>query len=1127
MNTTPQRPVIDDPKLNRLVTVYQFMKASRLSDETEAELVNSGEANFLASSKGHEGAAMLAPFLQPSDYLHCHYRDKALMLARGMSNEMFFYSALCKAESHSHGRQMVSHMSDPDHNIMSIVGPVGNNGLQATGAAQAIKDQPDAPIVLCAIGDGTSQQGEILEAIAQAARADLPVLFFIHNNNLAISTRTTGQTFFSRNPQDSQDRPDNFYGLPITYLDGVNALASMDQLGDVVSTMRHERTPQIVVMDVERLDNHSNADDQGLYRTTDELNQRQSNDPLVHAQNYLINAGVSKVQIQAIDQWVAHQVKQAVETARQGQQPTATMTAERPLPEHLQAHAPEKRGHAQEASKNYTLLEGMRAVFQHQLATNPDVCLLGEDIEDGKGDVFGVTRGLSTEFPNRVVNSPLSESTIVGSAAGMALTGKQPVAMIQFADFLPPAYNQIFSELATMYWRTNGQWQTPVIVTAPCGGYRPGLGPFHSQTNEATYAHIPGLDVYMPSNAADAVGLLNAAFQAKRPSLFLYPKKLLNNQNLADMTSTDVDQQLIPIGKARIVQPGDRMTLVGWGNTVEICQQVADEVAEQLDWDIEVIDLRTIKPYDRQTIVRSVEKTRHLMVVHEDNMTCGLGGEIIAMVQEKIQGLVHTARIAKPDTYTPCNFENQLEVLPSMDKVLTKVADMLEVELTWENIGDADETAHTVEVIGASPSDEQVMITDLHVAVGDTVKAGDKLVDLEASKSAGEILSPQSGVVETIYVEESQEATVGAPLLKLRLQAGTVSQQAQKQRPILTPRSRQQHDHTTANAPSLGAVGITQPVFQTGGQEIDNATLLDQFPDVSNDDIVARTGIQKRFWLAENETLLDLTTDVAEKALQNSGLTLQDIDMVLCATCSPEKYLSPSLACLTFERLCQRYETNHRAPALDINAACSGYLYALQTAQDYLATRPDQRILLITGESLSRRLRKDDFATAFLFGDGATATIVQGQDHLKDCVATIDGLTLSNIPDDGSTLNVPAETIPAEIGITLKGQKLFTLAVKNMATLVKKCCQDNDVDLQSVDLVIPHQANQRISDAVQKRLNLPAVMYSNIAKFGNTSSCTIPIGLADTLSHYQSGQRVALCAFGAGLTAGAGLLKIL
>ncbi|MCF6765910.1 thiamine pyrophosphate-dependent enzyme [Thiotrichales bacterium 19S3-7] len=769
--------------LNLLINVYRHMLLSREGDHIEAELVNSGEANFLASSKGHEGTAILASLLQKQDYLHCHYRDKALMLARGISSKMFFLSALCKASSHSHGRQMVSHMSAPEFNIMSIVGPVGNNALQAAGVAQVLKDENKQAVVLCAMGDGTSQQGEVLEAIAKAKRSQLPVLFFIHDNGLAISTRTEGKTFFSL-PNGKQAR--SYYDIPINYIDGSKALEYYDQLHTIVDDVRQNQQPAIVVFKINRLDNHSNADNQKLYRSNEEITQSFDDDPLTHAKNYLISQGIPPSLLDDIAMEVKAEVNHALIQARQDKDPMATYTAERELPDELKYSAPEYRGDFS-SIKRLSMLEAMRETFRHHLATNPNVCLLGEDIEDGKGGVFGIPRGLSTQFPGRVINTALSESTIVGLASGMALAGKHPVAFIQFADFMPLAYNQIFTEISTMYWRSHGQWQNPVIVFAACGGYRPGLGPFHSQTNEATYAHIPGIDVYMPSNASDAVGMLNAAFKSKRPCVFLYPKKLLNNASVDDTTSEDIAKQIVPVGKARIVQPGNDITLVGWGNTVTLCQEVANTLAEA-NVTAEVIDLRTIKPIDKATLIASAEKTKRLIVTHEDNLSCGVGAEVIASVVENTNQFIQIKRITRADTYTPCNYNNQLEVLPSYEGILSAACDLLAIDLQWQ-IDQQDEAGfYTVNVIGASPSDESVLISELHVNLGDEVKHSDKIVDIEASKSAGEILSPYQGHVDKIYVTESETALVGAPLIRIKLAENNQNQQLQnvKKQAILT-----------------------------------------------------------------------------------------------------------------------------------------------------------------------------------------------------------------------------------------------------------------------------------------------------------------------------------------------------
>lgn len=1095
----------------KLLELYAFMVASRESDIVEAELVNSGEANFLASSKGHEGSVIVAPFLQASDWLHCHYRDKALMLARGISNEMFLYSALCKAESHSTGRQMVSHMSAPELNILSLVGPVGNNALQAVGVAQAIKDQPDCPIVFCSIGDGTSQQGEVLEAIAEAKRSALPVLFFIHNNNLAISTRTAGKTFFSR----PDGLVNSFYDIPISYLSGAHALSESATMGKIIQQLRSDRQPQIVVFNVERLDNHSNADDQRLYRDDSELELSNDMDPLLLAAQYLSSLGVSNEVLAHSKNTAIQQVRAAIAIARNGSEPHSVNTAEAAL----DLTSAEYRGDFK-AEQRHTMLEAMREVFDTQLASNPQVYLLGEDIEDGKGDVFGITRGLSSKYPGRVLNSALSESTIAGVATGMALAGKRPVAFIQFADFLPLAYNQIMSEIGTMYWRSNGGWQCPVIIFAACGAYRPGLGPFHSQTNEATFAHIPGLDVFMPATAADAAGLLNAAFKSPRPSLFLYPKKLLNNGSIADTTSTDIDKQLVLIGKARIVQSGSDLTLVGWGNTISLCQQVADSL-EQVGISSEIIDLRTIKPYDVTTILHSAEKTAHLIVVHEDNLTCGLGGDILATVAEKAQRAIKMRRITRADTYVPCNFPNQLAVLPSYEKILTAAAEILNLNLIWQEAEVSDKSLLTIEVIGTSPSDESVQINQIHVQIGSLVAAGDVLVDVEASKSAGEILAPCSGTIEEICVSVDDKAMVGTALLKMRVsemhaKANRTTKTAVLSRPPMVNASAIYAERQATNL-----VGMTKPYFHTGSRLVKNSDLLAHFPEFNNDDIIQRTGIEQRYWLAEDENLVELTARAAQDALKAQQLALKDIDLIICATCSPEEFQAPSLACLVLNSLASTHGEQN-IPAYDLNAACSGYIYALHAGQDFLRTRPQARVLVLTAEALSRRINPRDFETAFLFADAASATILCGEAHLNECVAELKQIYLGASAEDGSILNIP---VNLTAGITMQGKKLFSLAVKTMSLAIHKCCQLAGAEVQQIDLVVPHQANQRISSAVENRLKLPTgIMFSNIATYGNTSSCTIPIALSEALAENKQQKNIALCAFGAGFTVGAALL---
>ena len=594
----PTQSGYDSMDRNQLLSLYRSMLSAREIDRVEQELTQRGEAFFHVSGAGHESSAVLARHLNRADWLHCHYRDKALMIARGMPIRQFFDSILCNDASHSRGRQMSAHFGDRSLNIITMCGPVGNSALQSVGVAAATKDEDAKPITLLSIGDGSTQEGEFLEAIAEAVRCELPVLFLIENNEWAISTTTENKTFFSL-PSGSADE---FYGLPIHRIDGRDVIETDRRMEQIIGEMRANRQPALVVLDVERLSNHTNADDQSIYREAQDIQDAKDiRDPLLRFEQQMLAQGITAEEIAAIRADVQTQLAAAEDMAFAADAPRATTTAKKSIHVEFTHPSRERRGD-RDASEQVTMKDAMRLVLENRLATNEQVFLYGEDIEDPKGDVFGVTKGLSTSYPGRVCNSPLSESTIVGTAIGRSLAGQRPVAFLQFADFLPLAYNQLATELGSIYWRSAGSFQAPVIVMVPCGAYRPGLGPFHSHSLESTCAHIPGIDVFMPSTAGDAAGLLNAAFDSQRPSIFFYPKALLNDPT--ESTSTNVSEQFTPIGVARKVRAGRDITLVGWGNTVRLCESVATTL-DQVGIESEVIDLRSISPWDEATVLSS------------------------------------------------------------------------------------------------------------------------------------------------------------------------------------------------------------------------------------------------------------------------------------------------------------------------------------------------------------------------------------------------------------------------------------------------------------------------------------------------------------------------------------------
>lgn len=1115
--------------------LYRTLLQARCLDEAEADLIARGEAFFHVSGAGHEGSAVLQAFLRPDDYLHLHYRDKALMLARGVKPAQFLHSLLGNAESHSLGRQMSAHMSDPRLHILSIVAPVGNNALQAAGVAAELKARNRQAIVVCSMGDGTSQQGEVHEAIAEAVRASLPVLFFIEDNHYAISTRTRGQTFYSRPDGEASE----YYGLPIHRVDGRDPVAAHAQLGPIVAAVRSEGRPALVVFGVERLCHHTNADDQSRYRPPAEIAAASaSGDPIRHLARHLAQQGVTAEELEQMERQVRGEIAAATATALATWTAPPAVSAKLPLPAALVGDAeagPEEPAAGHGAGEGrFTMLEAMREVLRRQLAADERVTLLGEDIEDPKGDVFGITRGLSEAFPGRVANSPLSESTIAGLSIGRALAGGRPVALIQFADFLPLAFNQILSELATLHWRTAGGWKCPVILLAPCGGYRPGLGPFHAQTMESVLAHAPGLDVFMPSNAVDAAGLLNAAFLSRRPTVLLYPKVCLNVRE--DLAPAAAIECALPIGRARFLSRGSDLTLVTWGATVPLCTRVV-QTLRTARVSVDLIDLRSISPWDRDAVCASAERTGTLVVVHEDNLTAGFGAEVVAGVMESVPKRIAVRRITRPDTYVPCRFANQLEVLPSFKRILSEISSLLDLDLNWVTPAGAQATHEYVNAIGSSPADRMVTIVSWRVKAGDPIHAGDLIAEVESDKAVAELACPTSGIVDELLAAPGVGVPVGQPILKVRpdrpgaritptvvLQRGEPVVQRRESRPA-PPRAVPAPVPSGARTPirsPRGGVGLSGIATAEGSKLITNEQLAARFPQRTADEIFRLTGIETRRHLAEGESLLDLAAVAARRVLESEGLTLSDLDAIVCSTTTPEE-ITPSLACALQTRLGTN-GISTRLAAYDLLAACSGFLYALSTAFDFLQTRPQGRVLVVTAEALSRVVNPHDFDTAILFGDAATAVVLHGAVHASRARMLLHPPVIGAKADPEGLLRVAN---PGVGFVEMQGRKVFGEAVRTMVEALAEACDKHGLQMQDLSHIVPHQANGRILDAVRVRLgDAGSRLVHQVRHRGNTSSCSIPLCLAGLAEELKPGARVGLCAFGGGLTYGAAILAV-
>ena len=1094
------------------IGLYRHMLASRKADAVQEDAAQRGEAFFYIPSSGHEAMAALAPHLTPTDWLHCHYRDRALMLARGVTQQDLLLDLLGKTGSPTEGRNMPGFACNRKLNLFGAPTGVGSNALQAVGVAQAIKDGSD--IVYCGIGDGGTQEGEFLEAVAEAVRSQLPVLFVVQNNRYALSTPSKGRTFFSLPDGDAKE----FYGLPILRADGTDTVEAYRVFGEAVSKVRKTRTPQIVVMDVERLTSHTNADDHTLYRSAADIREmHEKSDPILILAEKLIAAGIPEAQLKAIEHEVNQQLIAAFDVARHAKNAKTELSAKKPLAAKLTDAASEKRTDGDAL----TMLEAMRAVLRDRLGADANVYLYGEDIEDPKGDVFGLTRGLSTAFPGQVINAPLSESTIVGAAIGQALVGKKPIACIQFADFMLPAFNQIAAELGAMWWRTNGQWECPVILMAICGAYRPGLGPYHAQTFDSTFAHIPGLDVFMPSTAPDAAGLLNAAFESGRPTVFLFPKNLINDRSVT--AAADAAKQFVPIGKARITRPGRDLTIVSWGSTVPLCEKTA-EALQGAGASVEVIDLRSLVPWDQEAVIASARKTGRLLVVHEDNHTCGFGGEVLATVAEKANVPVQMARVARHDTYIPYLFETQIEVLPSFRTVLGKAAELLGYSLTWQKPVEEAEGSVTVNAIGSSPSDKTVKVTELHIKAGQSVKAGELLASVEADKATMEISAPASGIVEELFLAEGDSVDVGTPLARI-----TTTETSLIKKPVTkddpgTPILEKKLSAAKAKSATVETkpVLISSIATVLGSRHILNEELLSGHGEWDSEAIRSRTGCEERYWITGDENVETLAVKAVRDLLEMEKLALSDIDAIVCSTGTP-LMMTPSLACRVLKELSPA-KGEILMQAHDVSAACSGYMYALQNAVDILRDDPSKKVIIITAETLSPMVNHEDQKTVALFGDAATASLVSCEPRGGNVNVLVNRPVLSATGVDQKVLFVPHMGTGEKI--EMEGITVFKLAVRKMIDMLAEACEMRGIAVDRLDMIVPHQANERIIEAIRKTIHCPPEkMFNHIRKYANTSSNTIPFALVELMPQMNKDALVGLTAFGGGFTFGAAVIE--
>jgi 2-oxoisovalerate dehydrogenase E1 component len=692
------------PPLTReqLLAAYRTMLLSRRVDDKEVQLKRQNKIFFQISGAGHEAILTAAGLvLRPAyDWFYTYYRDRALCLALGMTAAEMLYSAVgAAADPNSGGRQMPSHWGHKALNIPTSSSPTGTQFLQGVGAAEGslrakLLGISDAgftgdEVVFVSTGDGTTSQGEFWESMNTASNLKLPVVYFVEDNGYAISVPVEVNTAGG----SISDLVENFPDLHIERVDGCDLLASYEAVWRAVAHARARRGPALVHAKVIRPYSHSLSDDETLYRPEEERAEDARRDPVTTFPQWLMaNGHATEQEIADIQASVDAEVLAATDDALAQPQPAPDTVYQFVYspdvdPTSEQFDTEDDPQYAPGAS-DATMIDLVNATLRDEMRRNERILVFGEDVADvsreqylgkvkGKGGVFKATHGLQTEFGSaRVYNSPLAEANIVGRAIGLAHRGFKPVVEIQFFDYIWTAYMQLRDELATMRWRSNNAFSAPVVVRTTYGGYIRGAI-YHSQTGASLFTHCPGLRVICPSNATDAAGLLRTAIRCDDPVIFLEHKHLY--RQTYNKGRNPGPNFMIPFGKARTVREGTDVTIVTYGATVQRALAAANQLAEEGGASVEVLDLRSLSPWDREAVYASVKKTSRVIVAYEDSMSWGYGAEIAARIADDCFAWLDAPvkRVAATDTFVGYAPSLEDAILPQVETFRQAVEEVL------------------------------------------------------------------------------------------------------------------------------------------------------------------------------------------------------------------------------------------------------------------------------------------------------------------------------------------------------------------------------------------------------------------------------------------------------------------
>jgi 2-oxoisovalerate dehydrogenase E1 component len=684
---------------DQLVGAYRTMLLSRRLDDKEIQLKRQNKIFFQISGAGHEAVLCAAGMVvRPAyDWFYLYYRDRALCLELGVTPAEMLYEAVgAAADPASGGRQMPSHWGNAPLNIVSASSPTGTQFLHAVGSAEAslrakllgiTEGFHGDEVVLVSAGDGTTSEGEFWESLNSACNLGLPVVYLIEDNGYAISVPVEVNTAGG----SISKLVSSFPGLYVEEVDGCDLVASYGAMQRAVDYARKRKGPALVHAHVIRPYSHSLSDDEVMYRPAEEREADAMRDPVTRFPKWLIaQEYATEEELLAIQSEVDEIVLAATDDALAQPQPAASTVYDfvySPDVDPTSARF-DSESEPQTEGTPTTMVDLLNVCMKEELRRDPRMVIFGQDVADasreanlprvrGKGGVFKVTWGLQKEFGGaRVFNSPLAEANIVGRAIGLAIRGFRPVVEVQFFDYIWPAYMQIRDELATMRWRSNNAFAAPVVIRVTYGGYIRGAL-YHSQTGASLFTHCPGLRVVCPSNALDANGLLRTAIRCDDPVIFLEHKHLYRQTyNKAVNPGPDF---MIPFGKARTVRQGSDVTIVTYGATVHRAVAAANQMHEEKGIDAEVIDLRSLSPWDGERVYESVKRTSRVIVAYEDAISWGYGAEIAARIADDCFAWLDAPvkRVASTDTFV--GYAPQLEdaILPQVDTFKRAIAEIM------------------------------------------------------------------------------------------------------------------------------------------------------------------------------------------------------------------------------------------------------------------------------------------------------------------------------------------------------------------------------------------------------------------------------------------------------------------